>query len=300
MKYDRNNALIQAEIPELQLVARGKVRDIFDLGENLLFIATDRISAFDVVMPNGIPNKGCALTAMTLFWLGHIPVKNHLIGFDLAEIKELKKYAKDLSGRTMIVKKATPLPIECVIRGYLTGSGWKDYQGSGAVCGIQLRKGYHQAEKLDTPLFTPSTKAAQGLHDENISYEQTEKIVGAKLATELKTLSLQIYQIAADYAETKGIILADTKFEFGTTPDNELILIDEVLTPDSSRFWPAENYRLDCSPPSFDKQFLRDYLETLDWNKTAPGPNLPDEIILKTREKYIEAYRRLSGKKLDF
>ena len=298
MKYDRNGALLESEIPELKLLNRGKVRDVYDLGDSLLFVASDRISAFDVVMPNGIPMKGKVLTQISLFWFGYMTwLKNHLITGDVSTRPELKAYADDLQGRAIIVKKAKPLPIECIVRGYLIGSGWSDYRKTGMVSGIKLREGYRQAEKLDSPLFTPSTKAEQGLHDEAISFEQTVELIGLERATEVRDLSLKIYQTAADYALTQGIILADTKFEFGIC-DNKIILIDEVLTPDSSRFWPADKYQISCSPPSLDKQFVRDYLESLDWNKTAPGPVLPEDVVKKTTEKYLEAYRQITGKAL--
>ncbi|MFA7230221.1 MAG: phosphoribosylaminoimidazolesuccinocarboxamide synthase [Victivallaceae bacterium] len=298
MIYDANNALIKSEIKGVKLLNRGKVRDIYDLGDSLLFIASDRISAFDVVMPNGIPQKGKVLTNISLFWfelMNWLP--NHLISSDVTTRTELAPYAADLQGRAMIVKKAQPLPVECIVRGYITGSGWKDYQQTGMVSGIKLRPGYRQAEKLDQPLFTPSTKAEQGLHDESIAFDKVESLIGKELAAQIRDYSLKIYSTAADYAETKGIILADTKFEFGIFED-KLILIDEVLTPDSSRFWPASLYRVGGSPPSLDKQFVRDYLETLDWNKTAPGPELPQDVVLKTTEKYLEAYKVLTGKEL--
>ncbi len=300
MIYDKNKALIRSEMPELGEPRRGKVRDIYDLGDTLLFVASDRISAFDVVMPNGIPDKGRVLTGLSLFWFDMMKwMPNHLVTADVSKYPEplRSKYSKDLQGRSMIVKKAKPLAVECIVRGYITGSGWKDYQSTGKVCGIPLRKGYSQAEKLDEPLFTPSTKAELGTHDENISFEKTKQILGLKFAETARDLSIKVYKTAADYAATKGIILADTKFEFGIFND-ELILIDEVLTPDSSRFWPADQYSVGCSPPSLDKQFVRDYLETLDWNKTAPGPELPPDIVSKTREKYLDALRRLAGKTL--
>ncbi|MDD3119474.1 MAG: phosphoribosylaminoimidazolesuccinocarboxamide synthase [Victivallales bacterium] len=298
MKYDPNGALLESEIPGLKLLNRGKVRDVYDLGDSLLFIATDRISAFDVVMPNGIPAKGEVLTRISLFWFEYMDwLPNHLITADVASRPELAPYAKDLQGRSIIVRKARPLPVECIVRGYLIGSGWKDYRATGMVSGIELRPGYHQAEKLDRPLFTPSTKAEQGLHDEAISFDQVVEIIGTEQATTIRDLSLRIYRTAADYALTKGIIVADTKFEFGLL-DGQIILIDEVLTPDSSRFWPADRYQLDCSPPSLDKQYVRDYLESLDWNKTAPGPRLPVEVVRKTTEKYLDAYRRITGREL--
>ena len=298
MLYDSNHALIQSDIKGVKLLNRGKVRDIYDLGDSLLFIATDRISAFDVVMPNGIPLKGKVLTQISLFWFELMHwMPNHLITADISTRPELAPYVKDLQGRAMIVRKAKPLPVECIVRGYLVGSGWKDYQQTGIVSGITLRTGYKQAEKLDQPLFTPSTKADLGMHDEAISLEGVEKLLGKDVAGEVSSLSLKIYKTAADYAESRGIILADTKFEFGIY-DGKVILIDEVLTPDSSRFWPAEQYKAGCNPPSLDKQFVRDYLETLDWNKTAPGPELPQDVVKKTTEKYLEAYKVLTGKSL--
>lgn len=298
MLYDENRALLQSEIPELKLINRGKVRDIYDLGDSLLFIATDRISAFDVVMPNGIPNKGRVLTQISLFWFDLMKdIPNHLITADVTTRPELIPYVDDLKGRSMIVKKAQMLPVECIVRGYLVGSGWKDYQKTGAVAGIQLRDGYRQAEKLDEPLFTPSTKAELGEHDETISFAQTIELVGEETATQLRNLSLHVYKTARDYAEKRGIIVADTKFEFGLV-NGVMTLADEVLTPDSSRFWPADQYQVGCSPVSLDKQYLRDYLETLDWNKTAPGPNLPAEVVEKTAKIYVEAYRTLTGREL--
>jgi phosphoribosylaminoimidazole-succinocarboxamide synthase len=300
MKYDANGALLQTEIPSVKLLNRGKVRDVYDLGETLLFVATDRISAFDCVMPCGIPQKGRVLTQISLFWFDLMKswLPNHLAAADFSDFPaSLKPYKKDLEGRAVIVKKAKVFPIECIVRGYITGSGWKEYQKNGAVCGIPLRAGYKQAEKLDKPLFTPSTKAEQGLHDENISFEKTKEIIGEKAANEISSLSLRVYSEAADYAGTKGIILADTKFEFGTI-DGKVTLVDEVLTPDSSRFWPKSEYKTGGSPPSLDKQFVRDYLEGLDWDKRPPAPNLPPDVVKKTSEKYLEAYRMLTGKSL--
>lgn len=299
MLYDVNGALIESRIPELPMINRGKVRDIYDLGDSLLFVASDRISAFDVVMPNGVPNKGKVLTQISLFWFELMSgwLRNHLITADVTTRPELVKYAKDLQGRSMIVRKAKVLPVECIVRGYLIGSGWKDYQATGVVSGIKLRSGYCQAEKLDEPLFTPSTKAELGAHDEAISIDEVAGIVGEAKAMKLRDLSLKIYCTARDYAEQRGIILADTKFEFGEI-DGEIILVDEVLTPDSSRFWPRDQYRVGTSPVSLDKQFVRDYLETLDWNKTAPGPELPAEVIERTAGKYLEAYEKLTGRKL--
>ncbi len=298
MQYDGNGALIQTEIPGIKLVNRGKVRDVYDLGDALLFVATDRLSAFDVVMPNGVPRKGEVLTRISLFWFELMKeIPNHLLSADVSTRPELREYAKDLQGRSMIVKKAKVLPVECIVRGYLVGSGWKDYKATGIVSGIKLRNGYRQASKLDQPLFTPSTKAEQGAHDEAISFAEVEKLIGSEKAAAIRDLSLKIYTTARDYAEKKGIIVADTKFEFGEI-NGQIILVDEVLTPDSSRFWPARDYQEGTSPVSLDKQYVRDYLETLDWNKTAPGPELPAEVVNKTSEKYIEAYRMLTGRSL--
>ena len=290
MRYDSRGALIACELPGIPMISRGKVRDIFDLGDSLLFVATDRLSAFDVVLPDGIPGKGEVLTQISLFWFELMGewLPHHLLTDDIASVPQLRPYADALRGRSMIVRKAKVLPVECIVRGYLVGSGWKDYCKSGAVSGIQLRAGYRQAEKLDEPLFTPSTKAAVGDHDEAISFEQVAQLVGEETAARMRDLSLTIYRTARDYAEDRGIIVADTKFEFGEI-DGKLTLVDEVLTPDSSRFWPKESYRVGESPVSLDKQFVRDYLETLDWNKTAPGPSLPDEVVAKTAAKYREA-----------
>lgn len=296
MKYDPNGALLETEIPGLKLIGRGKVRDIYDLGETLLFVTSDRISAFDVVMANGIPDKGRVLNQTAIFWFNHFPwMKNHLVTADVKEYPAvLQPYAKDLAGRSMIVRKAKPFAVECIVRGYLVGSGWKDYQKTGSVCGIALKSGYRNCEKLETPLFTPSTKAELGLHDENISFEEAVKIVGKESAEKLRDYSLRIYSEARDYAATKGIILADTKFEFGLY-DGEIILIDEVLTPDSSRFWPADQYAVGSNPPSYDKQYLRDWLESIHFNKQPPGPVLPDDVVQETRAKYMAAFRALSG-----
>ena len=295
MRYDANGALIECEIPGVPLINRGKVRDVFDLGETLLFVATDRLSAFDVVLPNGIPGKGKVLTRISLFWFNLMAdwLPNHLVTDDVTTVPALAPYAKDLQGRSMIVRKAKVLPVECIVRGYLVGSGWKDYCSSGSVSGIQLRPGYRQAEKLDEPLFTPSTKAAIGDHDEAISFEGVAGLIGQERAEILRDLSLKIYTTARDYAEERGIILADTKFEFGEI-DGKIILVDEVLTPDSSRFWPKDSYQVGTSPVSLDKQYVRDYLETLDWNKTAPGPELPAEVAAKTAEKYAQALQVLT------
>ena len=298
MRYDANGALLETQIPGLKPVHRGKVRDIYDMGDSLLFVATDRISAFDCVMPNGIPDKGKVLTQMSLFWFELLSwMPNHLLCWDAAQFPaSLKAVAGDLAGRSLIVKKARMIPLECIVRGYLIGSGWKDYRKNGRVCGIPLPAGYQQAQKLEEPLFTPSTKADSG-HDENISFETAVELVGREKAEKVRKCTLRIYKEAAAHAEKCGIILADTKFEFGDF-NGEVILIDEVLTPDSSRFWPKSDYRVGCSPPSLDKQFVRDYLESLDWDKTPPAPALPEEIVMKTREKYVEALKALSGKTL--
>lgn len=299
MKRDSNGALLETEIPPLPPPHRGKVRDVYDLGDSLLFVATDRISAFDCVMPNGIPDKGKVLTAMSLFWFDYISwAPNHLLCSEVGDFPSiLKPYAKDLEGRSMIVRKAKTIPMECIVRGYLTGSGWKEYQRRGTVGGYDVRDGYRLSEKLDKALFTPSTKAEEG-HDENISYEEAEELVGEEKAEALADFSLRIYKDAAQHAEKCGIILADTKFEFGELPDGEIILIDEVLTPDSSRFWPKSEYVVGKNPPSLDKQYVRDYLEGLQWNKTPPAPALPDDVVAKTREKYFSALKALSGRSL--
>jgi len=294
------NAATKIELPGIEKFKSGKVREVYDLGNQYLFIASDRISAFDCVMPNGIPNKGQVLNMISKFWFdrtGDI-VKNHMISTDVSDFPvELKEHAELLKGRSMLVQKAELLPVECIVRGYLIGSGWKEYQKSGTIGGMPLRAGYEMAGKLDEPIFTPSTKADEG-HDENISIDQMKEIVGEELGCKLIDISLKLYKTAADYALTKGIIMADTKFEFGMVGD-ELILIDEVLTPDSSRFWPAETYQPGSSPFSFDKQYVRDYLETVDWDKTPPAPELPEEVVMKTREKYLEAYRLLTGGDLE-
>jgi phosphoribosylaminoimidazole-succinocarboxamide synthase len=273
---------------------RGKVRDVYDLGDRLLFIATDRISAFDWVLPSGIPDKGRVLTALSEFWFGFLGEPHHLLSTDLGSLglpPEMDLAA--LTGRAQIVRKTEVVPIECVARGYLVGSGWKEYRTSGTVCGIPLPKGLVEADRLPEPIFTPATKAESG-HDENISFETMIVAVGRDLAEELKRRTLAIYARAAEYAQSKGIILADTKFEFGRLPSGEILLIDEVLTPDSSRFWPADQYAPGRSPPSFDKQFVRDWLETTTWDKNSPPPELPQEIVTRTRAKYIEAYERLA------
>lgn len=288
--------LLEIELPGIKKVKSGKVREIFDLGGSLLFVATDRISAFDCVMPNGIPHKGEVLTQISHFWfdaMGGVVANHRLPGAAIPE--ELQAHWGALKGRSMIVKKAKPLAIECVVRGYLAGSGWKEYQKTQAVCGIGLPAGLREGSELPELIFTPATKAESG-HDINISYEQAARIVGESVAKNCRELSLKIYSQAREYARGRGILIADTKFEFGIF-DGELILIDEVLTPDSSRFWPVDSYEPGRSQPSFDKQFVRDYLETLDWDKTPPAPALPDWVVAKTEAKYVEAYERLTGKK---
>ena len=277
----------------------GKVRDIYDLGDTLLLVATDRISAFDVVMPNGIPDKGRVLTQISAFWFNHFAdlVPNHLISTELADLPGALAEQKELEGRFMLCKTAEVLPIECIVRGYLAGSGWKEYQKSKTVCGIELPAGLKNGSELPEPIFTPSTKAEQGLHDENISFAQAVEIVGQETADKLSEMSLAIYKAGRSYAAERGIILADTKFEFGRNADGEIMLIDEVLTPDSSRFWPANTYKPGRNQLSFDKQFVRDYLEEIKFDKTPPAPPLPAEVIQKTREKYIEAYTKLTGEK---
>lgn len=291
--------LLTLDLPGVQKVKTGKVREVFDLGDRLLFVATDRISAFDVIMPNGIPRKGEVLTQISYFWFAQTESfqPNHLLsraGDPLP--KELQPFADRLARRSMIVKKAKPLTIECVVRGYLAGSGWKEYQKSQTVCGIKLPPGLKESSELPEPIFTPATKAETG-HDENISFEEACQLVGDSIAAQARAASLMIYQSASEYARKRGIIIADTKFEFGHA-NGKLVLIDEVLTPDSSRFWPADQYVAGKAQPSYDKQFVRDYLETLDWNKTPPGPVLPAEVVAKTTGKYLEAYERLTGRKL--
>ncbi|MBT3889596.1 MAG: phosphoribosylaminoimidazolesuccinocarboxamide synthase [Planctomycetaceae bacterium] len=274
---------------------RGKVRDMYDLGDSLLMISTDRISAFDWVLPSGIPDKGRVLTTISEFWFEKLGIANHLLTMDLTTIGLPDDTdVESLTGRSMVVKKCDVVPIECVVRGYLVGSGWKEYQESGTVCGIELPPGLQQASQLETPIFTPATKEESG-HDINISFETMVDIVGEDTATELCDRSMAIYQQGAEYARERGVIIADTKFEWGWF-EGELILIDEVLTPDSSRFWPAETYRVGESPRSFDKQFVRDWLETTDWDKNSPPPSLPDDIVMNTRAKYIEAYEVISGR----
>ena len=286
------------DLPGIRKVASGKVREIFDLGEHLLLVATDRISAFDCILPNPIPHKGEVLSSLSAFWFRRFNfVTNHVIATEISEFPgELHPFAEQLAGRSMIVKKAKPLPVECVVRGYIAGSGWKEYQASQSICGIPLPRGLQQAAQLPETLFTPSTKAESG-HDENISFDECRRLLGDDLAEKVRTLSIRIYEEGRAVASRSGIIVADTKFEFGIL-DGELILIDECLTPDSSRFWPATEYQLGISPPSFDKQFVRDYLETLIWDKTPPAPALPPNVVQRTSEKYLEAYARLTGREL--
>ena len=291
------DVLLQADIPELQLYASGKVRDIYKVDANhLLFVASDRISAFDYVLATGIPNKGRVLTQLSLFWFDFLKdiVPDHMVTADIAEYPaELQKYADQLRGRSMLVVSADMVTIECVVRGYISGSGWKEYKSTGSVCGIKLPAGLRESDKLPEPIFTPAIKATSG-HDENISFERMVELAGRGLSETLRDLSIRIYKKAADYAETRGIIIADTKFEFGKTPKG-LVLADEVLTPDSSRFWPMDKYHPGGAQESFDKQYVRDYLESIQWNKQPPAPGLPPEVAAKTSEKYIEAYTQLTG-----
>jgi len=287
----------ETNFEQATLFRKGKVRDVYDLGDKLLLIATDRISAYDVVIPTPIPDKGRILTQLSLFWfeLTKNIVENHFISGNVADLpQQFHRYAAELEGRMMLTKKCTVVPFECVVRGYLVGSGWSEYKKTGTVCGIKLPQGLKEASKLPEPLFTPSTKADVG-HDENVSFEYMVEKVGAELADKLRDLSIRVYSAARDYALTKGVIIADTKFEFGLL-DGRIILIDEVLTPDSSRFWPADQYREGASPVSFDKQFVRDYLSSLDWDKTPPAPELPSEIVEKTREQYIQILNILTAK----
>jgi phosphoribosylaminoimidazole-succinocarboxamide synthase len=292
-------AILQTDIPGVKLFSRGKVRDVYSVEDKLLIVATDRISAFDVVLPSAIPHKGAVLTALSIFWFEFLKdvVANHFISADVAGYPPpLSNYADQLDDRSMLVVRAEAVPIECVARGYLSGSGWKEYKTTGAVCGIKLPVGLKESDKLPEPIFTPATKEQTG-HDVNISEAQMAAVVGAELTATLKGLTLEIYSKAAAYASERGIIIADTKFEFGTK-NGSVILIDEVLTPDSSRFWPIDSYRSGVGQPSFDKQYVRDYLETLDWDKTPPGPVLPDDVIAHTTDKYLEAYRLLTGNEL--
>ncbi len=282
----------------LKLFRRGKVRDVYELADSLLIVSTDRISAFDVILPNGIPSKGKVLNQISKFWFDFTEkiVKNHVVSADVKTYpEECQQFSEELSGRSMVVKKTKPLPIECIVRGYISGSGWIDYQRTKSVCGIFLPVGLHESERLPEPIFTPSTKAEIGVHDENISFEKAADLVGKELAEKIRHYSIKVYRAAAEYAESKGIIIADTKMEFGVDENGELILIDELLTPDSSRFWDEAQYEVGKSQRSFDKQFVRDYLLDIKWNKKPPAPNLPDEIVWVTSEKYLQALKMLAG-----
>ncbi|MCX7822718.1 MAG: phosphoribosylaminoimidazolesuccinocarboxamide synthase [Syntrophobacterales bacterium] len=295
------SSVYETNLEGLKLLGRGKVRDIYDLGDMLLIVATDRISAFDVVMPDPIPDKGKILTALSLFWLDFLKdiCRNHLVSSNVDDFPyECQTHRSLLEGRSMLVRKAKVFPVECIVRGYLVGSGWKDYQKTGKVCGIELPPGLKQAQKLPEPIFTPSTKAEIGQHDENISLDQMESIIGKENTAHLKELSIALYTKAAEYAEERGIILADTKFEFGLI-DGEIALVDEVLTPDSSRFWPRDRYEVGKNPESFDKQYLRDFLVEIGWKANDPPPHLPSDVIANTRLRYMEALKRLTGRTLD-
>ena len=292
------DAIFESAIPGLDAIAHGKVRDIYDVDEDhLLIVTTDRLSAYDVVMPNPVPGKGAVLTTLSYFWFDMMAdlIPNHLTDRTLTSLIDNESLAAELESRSMIVRRLKPLPIEAVVRGYLIGSGWNDYQATGAVCGIELQNGLQQASKLPETIFTPATKAEMGDHDENVSFDRVVEMIGEELAAKVRDISIQIYERAAAYALERGIIIADTKFEFGQDKDGTLYIIDEILTPDSSRFWPSSGYEVGISPPSFDKQYVRDYLETLDWDKTAPGPTLPDEVLRRTGEKYREALEILTG-----
>ncbi len=292
-----NRPISETDFPELKLLKRGKVRDVYDLGEPLLMVATDRISAFDVVMPDPVPDKGIILTQISLFWFDIMQplIQNHVIAKDVEQYPEVcRPYADVLQGRSMLVKKAQPLPVECIVRGYISGSGWKEYTNSGSICGIKLPAGLKESQKLPEVIFTPSTKAELGEQDINIDFNEAANFIGKAKAEKIRDLSLAIYKKGAALADQKGIIIADTKFEFGSIGD-DLILIDEILTPDSSRFWPKESYRPGGPQKSYDKQYVRDYLNTLDWDKKAPGPALPEEVIANTRQKYLDALTQLSG-----
>jgi len=294
------NILLKSDFEDLKLIKRGKVRDLYEVDDKLLIVASDRMSAFDVVMDDPVPDKGKILTKLSTFWFNKLKsmVKNHMISTNPDEYPEqCKQYGSELEGRSMLVKKTTPLSVECIVRGYLSGSGWLEYQSVGSICGVPIPEGLTESEKLPDPIFTPSTKAIEGIHDENISFERVIEILGKETAEEIRHLSLKIYEFGREIASQKGIIIADTKFEFGFEND-QLILIDEVLTPDSSRFWPRDEYSPGGPQKSFDKQFLRDYLNSLDWAKTPPPPKLHPEIIKKTRDKYIEALEKLTGQGL--
>ena len=293
-------SLFESNLKSLKRIGKGKVRDIYDVDrDKMMILVSDRLSAFDVVLPDPIPDKGRVLTELANFWfskLGHV-VPNHLTGIDPETVVKGEDERSQVRGRAIVVKKLKPLPVEAVVRGYIIGSGWKDYQATGTVCGIQLPKGLKQAQKLPEPIFTPATKAESG-HDENISFERMCEIVGKEVGEKVKAISLRLYSEASEFAATRGIIIADTKFEFGLNEKNEVVLIDEVLTADSSRFWPADQYQVGISPPSYDKQFVRDYLETLDWDKSPPAPKLPPDVIARTSAKYREALEKIAGKKI--
>ena len=301
MQYDKNHALISSAIPGFPAPRSGKVRDLYDLGDKLLIVATDRISAFDVIMPNGIPDKGKVLNSLSVFWFSLLKdVPNHLITADVDEYPaELRCVKEDLRGRSMLVKKIDMIPFECIVRGYLTGSGWKEYQKSRTVNSQPLREGYQNGSKLDEVLFTPSTKEEIGGHDRPVTQDEIAQALGAELAGKLRDLSIGCYTAAADHAAANGVIIADTKFEFGKDEAGRIVLADEVLTPDSSRFWPVSSYRVGSNPPSLDKQFVRDWLDSVQFNHQPPAPELPDEIVAKTREKYREAYQSLTKQALD-
>jgi len=289
--------VIETHFPEMKLLKRGKVRDVYDLGEFFLMVASDRLSAFDVVMPDPIPDKGFILTQISLFWFDIVQplVQNHVVASDVDQYPAAcRPYADVLKGRSMLVKKAQPLPIECIVRGYISGSGWKEYSETGKICGIRLPQGLKESQKLPEPIFTPSTKAELGEHDINIDFDETAGLIGQAQAEKIRELSVAIYKKGAERADQKGIIIADTKFEFGFI-DDDFILIDEILTPDSSRFWPKDSYRPGGSQKSYDKQYVRDYLDSLNWNKKAPGPSLPADVISNTREKYLDALIQLTG-----
>jgi phosphoribosylaminoimidazole-succinocarboxamide synthase len=294
---NNHKTLYHSNVPDLQLIGRGKVRDIYSIDkDNLLIVTTDRLSAYDVILPNPIPTKGIVLTQISNFWFRMMEdiIPNHLTNKQLNTVIRDEKILGELESRSIIVKKLNPLPIEAVVRSYLIGSGWRDYQATGKVCGIEIPRNIEQAGKLPETIFTPATKAPSGEHDENINFSETSALIGEELARQVRDISIAIYDRASSYASERGIIIADTKFEFGLDDNNKLYVIDEMLTPDSSRFWPKEKYTTGISPPSFDKQFVRDYLDTLDWNKKAPGPNLPEHVINKTRDKYQDAYKMIA------
>jgi phosphoribosylaminoimidazole-succinocarboxamide synthase len=295
-----NDALFESNLKSLKRIGSGKVRDIYAVdGDKMMIVVSDRLSAFDVVLPDPIPHKGQVLTELANFWFKRLAgvVPNHLTGIDPESVVKGEEEKAQVRGRAIVVKKLKPLPIEAVVRGYIIGSGWKDYQASGKICGIDLPKGLKQAQKLPEPIFTPATKAESG-HDENISFERMSEIVGKDVAQKVKDISIRLYRDASEFAATRGIIIADTKFEFGLNEKGDVVLIDEVLTADSSRFWPADQYKVGISPPSYDKQYVRDYLETLDWDKTPPAPKLPAEVIARTSAKYREALEKIAGKKI--